>query len=89
MWKNILGHKAMTPSELGSVIVAANAASLGIWRKPLENIILNVHGYPGGLHIGGMYETSELVRQHFLQFYPQFYSQLRRWCVSVGSLWVL
>jgi Domain of unknown function (DUF4347) len=59
MWKNILGHKAMSPSELATVIVAANAASLGIWRKPLENIVLNVHGFPGGLHIGGMHDPDD------------------------------
>jgi hypothetical protein len=62
MWRTIVGPAGMTPSQLVGEILAANNVALQVYGKSLQNIILNTHGFSGGLYIAGMYENDGVTR---------------------------
>jgi hypothetical protein len=53
MWKTVSAAEGMTASEVVLTIVSANTAALVARKSPLRNIIINCHGKPGKLSIGG------------------------------------
>jgi hypothetical protein len=54
MWHNVEGQKGTTVSQLVGHIAAANVMALQTEHVPLWNIVINVHGFAGGLWIGGL-----------------------------------
>jgi hypothetical protein len=53
LWKNLDGPEGITPSRVAAEIWSANAAALNVLGSSLKNIVINCHGYPGGLRTGG------------------------------------
>jgi hypothetical protein len=53
MWKTVSASEGITASEVVLTIVSANTAALAARKSPLRNIIINCHGRPGKLSIGG------------------------------------
>ena len=53
MWKTTVGREGMRPFELASQIVAINQTAIVTTGFKLQNIIINTHGAPGALRIGG------------------------------------
>jgi len=54
MWRTIVGPEGMTPSQLVGEIVTTNLTALKSTGSSLRNIIINTHGFAGGLRIGGL-----------------------------------
>jgi hypothetical protein len=53
MWKTIEAPEGTTASDVARMIESANISALLREETPLRNIILNCHGFPGGLRMGG------------------------------------
>jgi hypothetical protein len=58
MWRTVVGPMGMTPSQLAGKIAEVNRTALSSWGSPLVNVIINCHGYFGGLHIAGLKSLS-------------------------------
>lgn len=54
MWKTIVGPEGMTSSQLAAQIFTAHLQARGSEGSSLLNVILNTHGFAGGLNIGGL-----------------------------------
>lgn len=54
MWRTVEGEEGMTAARLAGEIAAAHKAALQTFRTGLENIVINCHGFRGGLHFGGL-----------------------------------
>src|SRR6185437_14755896 len=64
MWKSIVGPDAMTPSQLAMEIFRANLWSLQTFKSSFQNIILNTHGFDGGLWIGGIWDWDQVQESY-------------------------
>jgi hypothetical protein len=53
MWKTIEAAEGTTASDVARMIESMNISALLRDDTPLRNIILNCHGFPGGLRMGG------------------------------------
>jgi hypothetical protein len=60
MWKTVNGRRGTTTSEVTSSIFTANVAAMALGSGPLKNAILNCHGSPGPLRLGGGREMATL-----------------------------
>jgi len=54
MWRTIDAPEGTTPGTAAGWIFATNMEAMKTWKTPLRNIVLNAHGYPGKVSIGGM-----------------------------------
>jgi hypothetical protein len=61
MWRTMVGPIGMTPSQLAGKIAEVNRTALGSWGSPLVNVIINAHGYFGGIHIAGLEKLSKQI----------------------------
>ena len=80
----------MTPNQLVGEIVAANSAAVQTFGKTrgLQNIILNCHGYPGGLWIGGIADPTDNPHSHSLQKEDlTTFGVLKP--LNVGTIWIV
>ena len=81
MWRTMVGRGGMTASQLAAEIVSANVLAMQAFGCSLRNIILNTHGFSGGLLIGGRYRSamheSDLVA--FTALKP----------FNVGTIWIV
>ena len=87
MWRTIVGPDAMTPSQLVGEILAANNVAIQVFRKSLQNIILNSHGFHGGLHIGGMEKFDGIKRKSMLKDDLAAFSILKPF--NIGTIWIV
>jgi hypothetical protein len=81
MWRTIKGNSGTTPAKLVGAIFAANTDALRAEGTPLRNIIINTHGYAGGLHIGGMEKRDAMEKADLAVF-----GVLRG--LNVGPIWL-
>jgi hypothetical protein len=83
MWKTVVGEENMTPKQLADQIFKANAEAVKEWRE-LQNIVLNVHGYTGGLWIGGTNRTPGIM---YSEEHTALFSILKP--LNIGPIWIL
>lgn len=88
MWKNRVGRKGMTPGQLAGAIVSASLVALKTWSKGLQNIILNCHGYPGGLWVGGLWDVDDNPSTFALtNGNVAAFGMLKPW--NLGTIWIV
>jgi hypothetical protein len=61
MWKTIDGTEGTTVNQLVSLILAAQLEAMRNQGSSLLNIIINTHGFAGGLKIGGLTKKATYV----------------------------
>ena len=49
MWRTVTMRAGITPSEVVQAIIAAQVMAIGAEHSSLANIVINCHGYEGGL----------------------------------------
>lgn len=81
MWRTIVGSEGMTAAELAGAILAAHVTAMRETGCGLKNIIINTHGYSGGLWIGGLFRTQVNKRE------LAAFGILKPW--NVGTIWIV
>jgi hypothetical protein len=61
MWRTIDGIEGTTVNQLVSLILAAQLEAMRTQGSSLLNIIINTHGFAGGLRIGGLTKKAVLA----------------------------
>jgi len=87
MWKSIVGPDAMTPSQLAMEIFSANLWSLQTFKSSFQNIILNTHGFDGGLWIGGIWDWDHKYRKAMHTNDLAVFGMLKPY--NVGTIWIV
>jgi len=81
MWRRWRGRPGMTAPELAGQIFAANMTARQEFRTSLRNIVINTHGYNGGLYIGGLWAAS-IGKSDLAAF-----AILKPW--NIGTIWLV
>jgi hypothetical protein len=87
MWRSIVGDDGMTPSQLAGEIDKANQAALQTFKTSLQNIILNTHGFDGGLWIGGIWDWDHKDRKAMHKDDLGVFGILKPH--NVGTIWIV
>ena len=82
MWRTIVGPKHMTPKQLVEAITLANFQAIGFAGSSLVNVIINSHGGPGGLNIGGVMTGATMLWDDLGVF-----SALKPF--KIGAIWLV
>ena len=80
MWRTIDAPEGTTAGTAAGWIFAANMEAMKTWKTPLRNIVLNAHGYPGKVSIGGM------KRDHIYTTDLSVFGILRP--LNIGTIWL-
>jgi hypothetical protein len=87
MWRTIVGPEGMTPAQLVGEIVAANLRALQSTGSSLRNIIINTHGFDGGLWIGGVWDWDHKNRKAMHKDDLATFAVLKP--QNVGTIWIV
>jgi hypothetical protein len=81
--------QARTPAHLaGEIAAAEKAARETFGKKGLQNVILNCHGYPGGLWIGGIVSIDDNPHaRHVGKEDLAIFSILKP--LNLGTIWIV
>ena len=80
MWRTIDAPEGTTPGTAAGWIFATNMEAMKTWKTPLRNIVLNAHGYPGKVSIGG------IGRDHIYPSDLSVFGILKP--MNVGTIWL-
>ena len=80
MWRTIVGPEGMTVNQL-TAENRANMLALQSQGSPLLNIILNAHGYAGGLRIAGLRHSA--MEKNDLGPFGVFKK------LNIGTIWIV
>jgi hypothetical protein len=87
MWRTIVGPEGVTPAQLVGEIVAANLRALQSTGSSLRNIIINTHGFDGGLWIGGVWDWDHKNRKAMHKDDLATFAVLKP--QNVGTIWIV
>ena len=80
MWRTIDAPEGTTPGTAAGWIFATNMEATKTWKTQLRNVVLNAHGYPGKVSIGGM------KRDHIYTTDLAVFGILRP--MNIGTIWL-
>ena len=80
MWRTLEAPEGTTAGTAAGWIFATNMEAMKTWKTQLRNVVLNAHGYPGKVSIGGM------QRDHIFMTDLSVFGILKP--LNIGTIWL-